>query len=99
MTVLVRYWAGARAAAGCEQESYDDAADLAALLVAVTRRHAADTLPTVLARCSYLVNEVSPGTTAHAAVPVPTGAVVEVLPPFAGGAGRNIAGPSGVVPA
>ena len=86
MSVVVRYWAGARAAAGVEQEEYE-ASSLADLLAAVRERHAGDTLPTVLARCSYLVDEVSPGTRPHDEVALPAGAVVEVLPPFAGGAG------------
>ena len=39
------------------------------------------------ARCSYLVDEVSPGRTPHAEVVVADGSVVDVLPPFAGGSG------------
>lgn len=85
MTVVVRYWAGARAAAGVEREEYD-ASSLADLLAAVRARHADGTLPTVLARCSYLVDEVSPGSRPHHEVVLEAGAVVEVLPPFAGGA-------------
>ena len=59
---MVRYWAAAKAAAGAAEETYAAVADLAALLVAVRARHGADSrLPGVLARCSYLVDEVSPG--------------------------------------
>lgn len=85
MSVTVRFWAGARAAAGVPEESYEDVADLAALLAAVRARHATDSLPQVLQRCSYLVDEVSPGTRAHPQVALRPGSVVEVLPPFAGG--------------
>ncbi len=91
MSVVVRYWAGARAAAGVEQEEYV-ASSLAELLAAVRDRHTHSTLPAVLARCSYLVDEVSPGTRPHDEVPLPAGAVVEVLPPFAGGAGTACGG-------
>jgi molybdopterin converting factor small subunit len=84
--VLVRYWAAAKAAAGLPEETFAHEPDLAALLDAVRARHGGDgRLAEVLARCSYLVDEVSPGRRAPADVPVPEGAVVDVLPPFAGG--------------
>ena len=60
-------------------------ATLAALLDAVRARHGPELGDPVLGRCSYLVDEVSPGTTPHADVVVADGAVVDVLPPFAGG--------------
>ena len=85
MTVTVRYWAGAKAAAQVPEETYDDVATLADLLARVRERHSAGTLPGVLPRCSYLVDEVSPGSGEHASVPLSDGSVVEVLPPFAGG--------------
>ena len=84
--VLVRYWAAAKAAAGLPEETYAHVPDLASLLDAVRARHGADgRLAEVLTRCSYLVDEVSPGRRAPADVAVPEGAVVDVLPPFAGG--------------
>jgi sulfur-carrier protein len=86
--VVVRYWAAAKAAVGLAEESFPAPADLGALLDAVRARHGADTrLADVLARCSYLVDEVSPGRRAPADVPLEPGAVVDVLPPFAGGSG------------
>jgi molybdopterin converting factor small subunit len=85
MTVTVRFWAGAKAAAGVSEESYEDTADLAALLTLVRDRHADGSLPGVLLRCSYLVDEVSPGSRDHTEVALRDGSVVEVLPPFAGG--------------
>lgn len=84
MTVTVRFWAAARAAAGRAEETYDDVTSLAALLDAVRACHD-DELSRVLSRCSYLVDEVSPGTRPHATVALVDGSVVEVLPPFAGG--------------
>jgi sulfur-carrier protein len=94
--VVVRYWAAARAAVGLPEERYDPPGDLAALLDAVRARHGAGSrLAEVLARCSYLVDEVSPGRRAPRDVPVPPGAVVDVLPPFAGGSGAGTAGPRG----
>lgn len=88
MSVTVRYWAAAKAAAGLPEEQLDASGSLADLLDAVRARHG-EPLAGVLARCSYLVDEVSPGTTPAASVPVPDGAVVDVLPPFAGGSGRT----------
>jgi molybdopterin converting factor small subunit len=84
--VVVRYWAAAKAAAGAPDEGYAGPSDLGELLEAIRARHGADSrLADVLARCSYLVDEVSPGRRAPADVPLAPGAVVDVLPPFAGG--------------
>ena len=84
--VVVRYWAAAKAAAGVAEESYAAGPTLEALLEAVRSRHKDGRLAEVLQRCSYLVDEVSPGAgRALADVVVPAGAVVDVLPPFAGG--------------
>jgi sulfur-carrier protein len=86
--VRVRFWAAAKAAAGVAEEAYPGPTDLAALLDAIRDRHGVDSaLAVVLARCSYLVDEVSPGTRAPSEVGVPPGGVVDVLPPFAGGSG------------
>lgn len=85
MSVTVRFWAAARAAAGRAEETYDDVTTLSALLDAVRVRHAGDELARVLQRCSYLVDEVSPGRRPHDVVALADGSVVEVLPPFAGG--------------
>jgi molybdopterin converting factor small subunit len=86
MSVVVRYWAAARAAAGRDEESFDTPAHLAALVDAMGERHG-DSLAHVLRRCSFLVDEVSPGRVELSTVRVPPGATVDVLPPFAGGAG------------
>lgn len=80
-TVTVRFFAAAEEAAGVEQELAEVAAGavLADVLAAATVRH--PDLGPALQVCSYLVDAVSarPGT------PVPAGAVIDVLPPFAGG--------------
>ncbi|NMD58581.1 MoaD/ThiS family protein [Tsukamurella conjunctivitidis] len=79
--MLIRYFAAARAAAGVSEETVpvpEDAtvADVAALLAA---RHPG--LDRVLTRCSFLLDEV-----AVRDVDAPaTGAMLDVLPPFAGG--------------
>ena len=89
--VVVRYWAAAKAAVGAPEESYAAPGTLALLLDAVRGRHAASPrVAEVLQRCSYLVDEVSPGRRAPEDVAVPGGAVVDVLPPFAGGSGPRI---------
>ncbi len=97
--VLVRYWAAAKAAAGRPEEEFPSAATLAELLDAVRDRYGAGSqLDVVLGRCSYLVDEVSPGTRNAAEVALAPGAVVDVLPPFAGGAGTGDVGPALVRP-
>lgn len=76
--VTVRYWAGARAAAGRDDESLQAASvdDLVAQLCA--RRPA---LAPVLSLSSLLVD----GLVVRDQVDLVDGQVVEVLPPFAGG--------------
>jgi sulfur-carrier protein len=97
--VQVRYWAAAKAAAGLSEETFPHEDDLAALLDAIRARHGAGgRLAEVLARCSYLVDEVSPGRRPLVDVVLPEGATVDVLPPFAGGSsdrdGQHSAGGS-----
>ena len=78
--VTVRYFAGAAEAAGCEQEAVE-ASTLGSLRDAMVTLHG-DALARVLGRCSLLID----GQRADApATPVPAGATVDVLPPFAGG--------------
>lgn len=83
--VTVRYWAAAKHAAGVAEETLD-AATLAEALAAATQRRAADPeFRAVLARSVFLVDGAQAGGRAAEAVPLAEGAVVEVLPPFAGG--------------
>ena len=75
----VRYFAGAREAAGVESETVD-ASTVADLHAALVSRHPA--LGDVLPRCSLLVGGVR---ASGDAVPVGPDEIVDVLPPFAGG--------------
>lgn len=84
MAVTVRFWAAARTAAGVAEDEYEAPPSLAALLDAVRTRHGAR-LSAVLEVSSLLVGDAPVGTRTPAQIAVPDGAVVEVLPPFAGG--------------
>jgi len=83
----LRYWAAAREAAGVSEEPYDAATLAAALETAAASRD--DRFRRVLARCSFVVDGQPVGARAHQAVTLPEGGAVEVLPPFAGGAGNR----------
>lgn len=77
--VTLRYWAGARAAAGVSQETLMVGPLVADVLDGAVEAHPA--LREVVAVCSVLVDGRSVGRD----VEVADGTVVEVLPPFAGG--------------
>ena len=97
--VTMRYWAAAKEAAGVAEETVT--ADTLAAALGVIRRAprvrrvrrasrgaVADggaRLSTVLARSSFLIDGHPVGTRAADAVLLADGAVIEVLPPFAGG--------------
>ena len=83
--VTVRYWAAAKQAAGVAEERIDAATLADALAAATARRAGSADFEAVLARSSFLVNGVQAGRQGPAAVRLPEEAVVEVLPPFAGG--------------
>ena len=76
--VSVRYWAGARAAAGVDEEPLEagSTGDVVAALTA-----GGGELARVVALSSLLVD----GSVVRDAVQLTDGDVVEVLPPFAGG--------------
>ena len=78
--VTVRYFAGARAASGVDAEQRS-AATLDELVRALAEAHG-DKLARVLPACSFLVDGT---TTRDRALVLSPGAVVDVLPPFAGG--------------
>jgi sulfur-carrier protein len=80
--VTMRYWAAAKEAAGVAEQTVT-ADTLAAALAAIGT--AGSRLSAVLARSSFLIDGQPVGTRAAEAVPLTDGAVVEVLPPFAGG--------------
>lgn len=79
-TVTVRFFAGARAAAGISEEVLS-AGSLDELAVVLVERHG-ERLGLVLKAASFLVD----GTACHdRSAALPGGATVDVLPPFAGG--------------
>ena len=83
--VTVRYWAAAKQATGVAEEVLT-AGTLAELLAAVLARHpAAPALEGVLARSSFLIDGEQAGGRPPENVTMREGAVIEVLPPFAGG--------------
>ncbi|MBL8926870.1 MAG: MoaD/ThiS family protein [Pseudonocardia sp.] len=81
--VTVRYFAAARAAAGVETEAAQvpPGATVDILLKTVRTAHG-DDLGRVLDRCSFLLDEVA---VRDRDLPLHEGALVDVLPPFAGG--------------
>ena len=80
--MTLRYWAAARAAAGCAEQQVRAATLADALRQVVPGR---ERLAQVLAVCSYVVDGDPVGSRPHEAVPLAAGALVDVLPPFAGG--------------
>ncbi|MEV5298121.1 MULTISPECIES: MoaD/ThiS family protein [Amycolatopsis] len=83
MSVLVRYFASARAAAGVEEEvlQLPAGASVAEAVVALRDLHP-ETLPRILQAASFLVDGVAVRDRSR---PLPEGAELDVLPPFAGG--------------
>lgn len=78
--ITVRYFAGAREAAGLTSEQLSGPASVATLRGALTTAHPG--LGAVLPRCALLV--AGARVTSEEAE-VPDGVTVDVLPPFAGG--------------
>ncbi|MGH3252227.1 MAG: MoaD/ThiS family protein [Trebonia sp.] len=83
--VTIRYWAAAKEAAGIPEESIEAVTLRDALNVAVASRKPDTRLATVIARSSFLVNADPVGRAATESFVLDDGAVIEVLPPFAGG--------------
>jgi len=93
-TVTLRYWAAAKQAAGVAEETLSADTLGGALAAALRAREQAAAsgqsdrqaaLRSVLARSSFLVDGNPVGGRAPEAVLLEDAAVVEVLPPFAGG--------------
>jgi molybdopterin converting factor small subunit len=83
-TVTLRYWAAAKDAAGVAEETI--AADtLAGALAGAGARTGRGRLREVFARSSFLIDGQPVGVRPAEAVELADGAVIEVLPPFAGG--------------
>ncbi|MET7748035.1 MoaD/ThiS family protein [Micromonospora sp. NPDC005367] len=80
-TLTVRYFAGARAAAGRSEETTPAGRSLDDITAELAKRHGAR-LEAVLRVASFLVD----GVVCHDRhTPLPAGATIDVLPPFAGG--------------
>ena len=79
-SVTVRYFAGARAVSGVDTETWS-AATLDDLVGQLVEAHG-ERLRRVLTACSFLVDGTS---TRDRGMTLTPGAVVDVLPPFAGG--------------
>lgn len=85
--ITVRYWAGAKHAAGTDHDDLPSATPLT--LADVRERaialHPGTRLAEVLAVCSTLVGERPVGTADPTELEIRPGETVEFLPPFAGG--------------
>lgn len=79
----IRYWAGARAAAGVASEQTSASTLEEALLLARSVRD--DRFSQVLGVCSFVVDGDPVGARPHASVQLTDDGLVDVLPPFAGG--------------
>jgi len=86
-TVTIRYWAAAKDAAGVAAESIEAGTLADALAAALNSRgrERGDRLRGVLARSSFLIDGQPAGVRPHQEIRLPETAVIEVLPPFAGG--------------
>jgi len=83
--VTIRYWAAAKDAAGVPEETVEAVTLDDALNAAVAGRKPDARLAAVIARSSFLVNADPVGKAAKESIMLDEGAVIEVLPPFAGG--------------
>ena len=86
--VTVRYWAAAKQAAGVAEEKVSAETLSGALAAVVACRRpdpGARALRAVLDRSSFLIDGDPVGGRAPDTVPLREAAVIEVLPPFAGG--------------
>jgi molybdopterin synthase sulfur carrier subunit len=83
ITLLVRFFASARAAAGMEEETLRlPAGSAVADAVAALRERHPERLPRILEAAGFLLDGVAVRDTARA---LPDGGELDVLPPFAGG--------------
>ena len=83
--VTIRYWAAAKAAAGLPEETVEASTLGDALNVVVASRKPDGRLAEIIRRSSFLVNADPVGRADRQSIVLDDGAVVEVLPPFAGG--------------
>jgi sulfur-carrier protein len=80
--VTLRYWAAAKEAAGAAEEKVE-ATTLAEALARVAEQ--SEPLRRMLASCSFLVDGEPAGLRSRESISLRDDAVIEVLPPFAGG--------------
>ena len=83
--VTIRYWAAAKEAAGMPEESLEAVTLAEALNAIVASRKPGGRLQEVLSRSSFLVDAAPVGRAPRESILLDDGAVIEVLPPFAGG--------------
>ncbi|TIC79516.1 MoaD/ThiS family protein [Nocardioides sp. GY 10127] len=85
--ITVRYWAGAKAAAGTDRDVLvtDSSLTVADVVARAVDLHPDSRLGEVVKACSVLVDEQPLGTRDPTSVEVLPGQSVELLPPFAGG--------------
>jgi len=85
--ITVRYWAGAKAAAGTGEDVFavDGPITLRDVMGRAIKEHPGTRLADVLAVCSTLVEDRPTASEDAAAVQVLPGQTVQFLPPFAGG--------------
>ena len=83
--VTIRYWAAAKDAAGTPEESVEAETLASALAAVLVGRTSPERLRQVLARSSFLVNDLPVRRAAATETFLEDGATIEVLPPFAGG--------------
>lgn len=83
-TVTLRYWAAAKDAAGVAEQTVT-ADTLALALAEAGESDVRARLWPVLERSSFLIDGTPVGRRAAESVQLTDGAVIEVLPPFAGG--------------
>ena len=85
--IVVRYWAGARAAAGTAEDVLEATGDLslADVVAKVLERHPGEQMARTVGVCSVLLGDQPVRTQDPDSVVVRPGDVVELLPPFAGG--------------
>ena len=83
--VTIRYWAAAKEAAGEAHETVEAGTLAGALAAVLEPRGGNDRLRAVLARSSFLIDGAPAGSRPAGEITLRNGAVIEVLPPFAGG--------------
>ena len=85
--IVVRYWAGARAAAGTAEDVLETTGELtlADVVAQVLERHPGEQMARTVGVCSVLLGDQPVRSQDPDSVVVRPGDVVELLPPFAGG--------------